>query len=205
MSYVEHCKTRVALIKQQAIPRLELLGVLILVYCWIDSMTVLQWVKNKHVYRQYVQNRIDEIRQKTDGCLMLALEVEGNGLSKVIDIKRYSSFNLLFRVSAYVLRFIKNVRKYNWNRQDTQPLLEASELQLAEMMWIHSIQYEFFLEAICYLKQLTRKKPILVDQFRLLLMTNRLYVVRAESISPICLWRLRDLLFYQSTVKLFIY
>ena len=39
------------------------------VYCWTDSMTVLHWIKNKHVYRPYVQNRIDEIRQKTNGCL----------------------------------------------------------------------------------------------------------------------------------------
>ena len=35
------------------------------------------------------------------------------------------------------------------------------------MLWICSIQYELFPEAICYLKQLTRKKPVLVDQFRL--------------------------------------
>ena len=39
------------------------------VYCWTDSMTVLQWIKNKHVYRQYVQNKIDEIHQKTESCL----------------------------------------------------------------------------------------------------------------------------------------
>ena len=90
--------------------------------------------------------------------------MEGHSLSKVIEIKRYSSFKFLLRVSAYVLRFIKNVRKHN---QNTHPVLEASELQLAEMSWIRSIQYEVFPEAIGYLKQLTLKKPALVDQFRL--------------------------------------
>ena len=70
-------------------------------------------------------------------------------------------------MSAYVLQFIKNVRRHNQTRQDTHPVLEASELQLAETLWIRSIQYEFFPEAICYLKQLTRKKPVMVDQFKL--------------------------------------
>lgn len=69
-------KTRVAPVKQQTIPRLKLLGALILarllrsvivqlkgvsqIYCWTDFMTVLQWIKNKnkHVYRQYVQKFI---------------------------------------------------------------------------------------------------------------------------------------------------
>jgi len=36
-------------------------------YCWTDSMTVLQWIRNKDVYRQYVQNRINEICQRTNG------------------------------------------------------------------------------------------------------------------------------------------
>ena len=82
---------------------------------------------------------------------MLGLEVEGPSLSKVIEINRYSSFNFLLRVSAYVLRFIKNVRRHNQTRQDTCLVLEASEIQQAEMLWIRSIQYEFFPEAICYL------------------------------------------------------
>ena len=37
------------------------------VYCWTNSMTVLQWIRNKDVYRQYMQSRINEIRQRTNG------------------------------------------------------------------------------------------------------------------------------------------
>ena len=65
------------------------------------------------------------------------------------------------------MQFVKNVRRQNQLGEDTQLVLGANELQLAETSWIFSIQYEHFYEAICYLKQLTPKKPILVDQFRL--------------------------------------
>ena len=75
-------KTRVSPTKPQSIPRLELLGAVILsrlvhtvtpllpplsgVSLWTDSMTVLHWIRNRKNWKQYIQHRVSEIRKLTN-------------------------------------------------------------------------------------------------------------------------------------------
>ena len=78
-------KTRVTPMKRQSIRRLELLGAALLAqlihsatqalqpilqidetFLWTDSFTVLCWIRNEKNWKQYVQHRINEIRDLTN-------------------------------------------------------------------------------------------------------------------------------------------
>jgi hypothetical protein len=67
-------------------------------------------------------------------------------LNKVIDSNRFSSLSRLLRITAYVLRHIHALKIRKGRAQDKHPVnrnleqLTASEVNLAELLWIKSIQ-----------------------------------------------------------------
>ncbi len=255
-------KTRVAPVKTQTIPRLELLGATILarlvntvkkslsenirIFYWVDSLTVLCWIKHDKVWKQYVSNRVEEIKLLTNredwrhcpglvnpadipsrglsgselatsklwwngppflllpesewpGCPAMASvdakaseeliknppnlvhaltasnEAENrNDISKLIDCARFSKLNRLLRVTAYVLRFIRNlknrVQKPMAHSQVLNVGLTSEEVKEAELIWVKSIQSSTFAKEIQFLKRKERRTPpIMVSQFGLFL------------------------------------
>ena len=64
---------------------------------------------------------VTEEKKKSSVALTIA-EDRPTGISKVIDINTFSSLDRLFRVTAYVLRFIANVKaKHNNSSSSVKP------------------------------------------------------------------------------------
>ena len=89
----------------------------------------------------------------------------------IIDTKKYSSLTQLLRISAYVLRFIGNLKaKLSGNANQVVQELSATEVKQAEWYWIKTIQANSFEDEI---KFLTKKSQLLppprVKQFGLYL------------------------------------
>ena len=265
-------KTRVAPIKRQTIPRLELLGATILarlvstvinsltkkidrVVYWVDSRTVLCWIRNEKPWKQYVRNRVDEIRQLTSkrdwrhcpgnlnpadlpsrsmtGVELVDSSIWWNGpsflcfseeewprdqptieanetalaelvknppeethaltsseehpaeinLSNIINCDRFSNLNSMLRVTAYVLRFVNKIKQRllrSTEDHEERDELNASNLEEAESLWIHTVQANAFSNEISYLQKGRQVKPHRVDQFALYLDDNQVLKCRGR-------------------------
>ena len=94
-------------------------------------------------------------------------------ICKIIEAKNFSVLNRLLRITAYVLCFVDHLMNGLGSLRGTEKmsrtLLEAKNLEKAEIVWIHSVQGQSFPEEIIFLKQSTMKKPLSVRQFGLYL------------------------------------
>jgi len=89
---------------------------------------------------------------------------EKQGISCVIDIKRFSKLEKLLRVTAYVLRFIKTTKKQMF---ETKAFISVPELNEARKLWIKSTQREVYSQELQHLQNKTKGKACLVRQLKL--------------------------------------
>ena len=68
--------------------------------------------------------------------VLIALEKEPNGVRNVIDINRFSNLGKLLRVTAYVKRFVRNLKQRMERKELELGKLDVKELEEAERTWI---------------------------------------------------------------------
>ena len=74
------------------------------------------------------------------------VNVVGSISSKDIknNIRKYVTADGLFRVAAFILRFISNLKLSVQRKEIKEIYLTAVEIEIAEYTWIKSVQKEFF-------------------------------------------------------------
>ena len=109
-------------------------------------------------------------------------------LSEIIKCEEFSTYMSLLRVTAYVLRFIRNVKsKILKQRPYTREVykeqtrqLSADEIHEAETCWIRSIQAKSFVGEINFLQVEKQPKPLRVEQFALFFDENKVLRCRGR-------------------------
>ncbi|XP_078364115.1 uncharacterized protein LOC144648427 [Oculina patagonica] len=149
---------------------------------WPKSPQTSALSKNKDALQEVVKNPVSV----THSLVTTESKDHSVNLSQVIDIERYSSVTRLLRVTAYVLRFIRNAKKSVSNRetpkspeQSSRKELNAQELNQAEMLWIKTVQTASFAKELEFLQSKRGTfPPVYVTQFNLFL--NDQQIIRCK-------------------------
>ena len=81
---------------------------------------------------------IKEERKKM--CVLSVVTEKSEKLSNVMDVERFNSLNKLLRVTAWVRRFVNNLKLKKEKRELKKGSLEVEEIKEAEKMWIQDAQ-----------------------------------------------------------------
>ncbi|KAL9961132.1 hypothetical protein ACROYT_G030023 [Oculina patagonica] len=149
---------------------------------WPESPQTSALSENKDALQEVVKNPVSV----THSLVTTESKDHSVNLSQVIDIERYSSVTRLLRVTAYVLRFIRNAKKSVSNRetpkspeQSSRKELNAQELNQAEMLWIKTVQTASFAKELEFLQSKRGTfPPVYVTQFNLFL--NDQQIIRCK-------------------------
>ena len=87
-------------------------------------------------------------------------------LECIISLERFSSLPRLIRVTAYVLRFVSNLKRKKANNELTDGEIKQEEVQRAKELWYKEVQRsvledEKFDQVKCSLSLFTGEKGIL--------------------------------------------
>jgi hypothetical protein len=128
----------------------------------------------------------EECKIKNSAHTLVSNSDEANvGIDCIIDCNKYSDLNKLLRITAYVVKFIENLKaKLQRNTPKrtliTGGVLTVFDLKRAEKLWLLAVQGSSFKEEISFLLNGgdTKQPPIRVHQFGLYLDDDK--VVRCK-------------------------
>lgn len=81
-----------------------------------------------------------EMKKSPKQRVLLTVERPKGNLARIIDVNTYSSCEKLYRVTAYVLRFVNNAKSKRERSDKSSRNLEAKEVERAQTLWIKEVQ-----------------------------------------------------------------
>ena len=89
--------------------------------------------------QEFIISKVDdEMKKKSNRECILTSKVETSelGLGNIIDVTRYGSLQKLLRITAYVKRFVRNVRSKKIGGEVVLKMLTADDIEEALRLWI---------------------------------------------------------------------
>ena len=105
-----------------------------------------QWPDNSNELIEQ-SKEVGEEMKNTTAVLAVVEDKRALGISKIFDIKRFSSLNKLLRSTCWVLRFIDSLKSKGGPRENNDRHLRSEEISKAERLWIEEVQKEMRSEA----------------------------------------------------------
>ena len=81
-----------------------------------------------------------ETERRKNATLMLTTNTVREGVSSIVEIDRHGTLGKLLRVTAYVLRFINNLKEKRQSKEMNVESLSTAEIEAAEHVWIKDVQ-----------------------------------------------------------------